>query len=111
MKYAAFPASSRPFFRLNFRPEFLAKNQSPEDPALSICFKPLSHIAGPEDADTRLCPVRALKVYLNRTKDRHDGPLRPLFVPVNESRHWDIVKTTLSLDQCSYQSCFADLAS
>ena len=99
-------------FRLNFLPEFLAKNQSPEDPSPSICIKPLSHIAGPEDADTRLCPVRALKVYLNRTKDRRNGPLRRLFVPVNESRHRDIVKTTLSRwISALIKAAYADLAS
>ena len=99
-------------FRLKFLPEFLAKNQPPEEPSPSIQIRPLSLIAGPEDADVRLCPVRALKVYLNRTKTRRNGQLRRLFVPVNESRHRDIVKTTLSRwVSALIKSAYADLAS
>ena len=68
-------------YRLTFLPEFLAKDQSPECPSPTILVKPLAQIAGPDDADTRLCPFRALKVGFDRTKDRRRSPPRRLFCP------------------------------
>ena len=83
-------------FTLNFLPDFLAKNQSPDEPSPSLHIRPLSHIASDEDGDYRLCPVRALKEYLKRTKSRRQGALRRLFLPVTASRHKDVIRSTFS---------------
>ena len=83
-------------FCLNFLPEFLAKNQSPEDASPSVLIRPLAHFADDEDSDFRLCPVRALKTYLKRSKSRRQGTLRRLFIPCSDSRHKDIIKSTIS---------------
>ena len=83
-------------YTLNFLPEFLAKNQSPEEPSPSIHIRPLSHIADEEDSDFRLCPVRALKSYIKRTKSRRQGSLRRLFLPCSDTRHKDVIKSCIS---------------
>ena len=83
-------------YRLSFLPEFLAKNQSPEDLSPSVHITPLTHFADPIDADVRLCPVRALRAYIKRTKNRRQGQLRRLFLPCFEARQKDVIKSTLS---------------
>ena len=83
-------------FTLHFLPEFLAKNQAPESPSPSLRIRPLSHFADEEDADMRLCPVRALRAYLKRTRNRRSGTLRRLFLSCSECRHRDIIKSTLA---------------
>ena len=83
-------------FSLQFLPEFLAKNQAPDELSPALRIRPLSHIADDEDSDIRLCPVRILRAYLRRTRDRRTGPLRRLFLPCSLTRHRDIIKSTLS---------------
>ena len=68
---------------LSFLPEFLAKNQKPGMPSPKIEIKPLSEMASAEDAPLEGCPVRALKLYLKRTKTKRCHGLRRLFLPVS----------------------------
>ena len=82
-------------FTLRFLPEFLAKNQNPESQSPSVRIRPLASFADEEDADIRLCPVRALAVYIKRTNSRRAGSLRRLFLPCVATRHRDIYKSTL----------------
>lgn len=51
---------------LHFFPGFLAKNQAPSVAGVPIEFPALSCSAG--NMDNYLCPVRALRIYLRRTK-------------------------------------------
>ena len=53
---------------LLFLPEFLAKNLVPGSVSLTLVLPALTCILGSDDADRFLCPVRALKFYLDRTK-------------------------------------------
>ena len=81
-------------YSLRFLPEFLAKNQSPQDPSPIITILPLVPFC-PDDEDYKLCPVRALKRYLYFTKSLRDGK-RKLFISHNPSYKKDIIASTLS---------------
>lgn len=83
-------------FTLRFLPEFLAKNQSPGSPSPSVRVVPLSVYADEVDVDFRLCPVRALRVYVSRTKERRGLGLRRLFLPCNTARRKDVIKSTFA---------------
>lgn len=53
---------------------FLAKNESSSSPwPHSFAIKSLSEIVGPNEEERVLCPMRALRFYLYRTKKIH-GP-------------------------------------
>ena len=81
-------------FSLRFLPEFLAKNQSPQDPSPVIRIPPLIPFC-PDDEDSKLCPVRALRRYLHFTKTLRDGK-RKLFISHNPFYKKDIIVSTLS---------------
>ena len=81
-------------FSLRFLPEFLAKNQSPQDPSPVIRIPPLVPFC-PDDEDTKLCPVRALKRYTHFTRSLRDGK-RKLFISHNPFYKRDIISSTLS---------------
>ena len=81
---------------LRFLPEFLAKNQVPGSPSPTIFIRPLMTILGPDDEDRLLCPVRALRVYLRRSRPLRSPSLRRLFVSYNPSYDEDISKVTLA---------------
>ena len=66
---------------LRTRPGFLAKNQVLGSVSSPISIKALDHIVGPEPEERYLCPVRALRWYLNRTKPTRQGRVR-LFLPI-----------------------------
>ena len=58
--------------RLVPRPGFIAKNQSPSSQSVEIFLPSMSSFSSVE-ADKVWCPVRALKWYLDRTKDKRSS--------------------------------------
>ena len=60
---------------------FLAKNQLPSVAPLPIIIPSLSRTCGRDDKDRLLCPVRALKFYLDRVKTLR-GSRKRLFIPL-----------------------------
>ena len=60
--------------RLVPRPDFIAKNQSPSSQSVEIFLPSISSLSSVE-ADKVWCPVRALKWYLDRTKDKRSSLL------------------------------------
>ena len=62
-------------------PGFLAKNQLPSMASKPFKVQSLSKTCGQDDEDRHLCPVRALKFYLNRVKSMR-GSLKRLFIPL-----------------------------
>lgn len=81
---------------LNFRPDFLAKNQRPDQQSPVITVHPLSNILAPNDPDLMNCPVRALTTYLSRTSPIRASSQKLLFISTNTARHKDIAKVTLA---------------
>ena len=81
---------------LRFLPEFLAKNQVAGRAAPPLVVRPLTDIVGREDDDRLLCPVRALRFYLDRTKHRRGGALRRLFLSLNEDYGKDLSAGSIS---------------
>ena len=73
---------------------FLAKNQLPSRAPDSIIIPRLSNFCRKSDNFNRmLCPVRAVKIYLNKTKSLRKGRKR-LFIPTQGDQ--DLAKSTLS---------------
>ena len=69
---------------LGFLPEFLAKTESSANPLpREYVLKNLSDLVGREDEERRMCPVRALKFYMEATKEVLPRP-RSLFVSVRD---------------------------
>ena len=60
---------------------FLAKNQLPSMVSKPFKVQSLSKTCGQDDEDRLLCPVRALKFYLNRVKSIR-GSWKRLFIPL-----------------------------
>ena len=81
---------------LRFLPEFLAKNQRPGEKLAPIRLRPLTSILAPDDDDRSLCPVRALRTYLRRSRPLRSPQHRRLFVSFNPDFKRDITKATLS---------------
>ena len=81
---------------LHFLPEFLAKNQVPGSVPPTLFIPALTRILCPDDADRLLCPVRALKFYLDRTKAVRTQTHRRLFISYNLDYTSDISLQTLS---------------
>ena len=73
---------------------FLAKNQLPSRAPDSIIIPRLSNYCCKSDNLNRmLCPVRAVKIYLNKTKSLRKHRKR-LFIPITGDQ--DLAKSTLS---------------
>ena len=81
---------------LRFLPEFLAKNQRPGEKLAPIRLRPLTSILAPDDDDQSLCPVRALRTYIRRSRPLRSPQHRRLFVSFNPDFKRDITKATLS---------------
>ena len=63
--------------------DFIAKNQLPGQPDRTFRITPLSRIVGSEDEEELLlCPVRALRQYLQASEPRRKNRRR-LFIPVS----------------------------
>ena len=81
---------------LKFLPDFLAKNQRPNDRSPTVRIAPLSRAVDPDQEDISLCPVRALKVYRSRSSKVRSPTQRALFISVNPAYTKDITRATLS---------------
>jgi hypothetical protein len=81
---------------VRFLPEFLAKNQSPDQPHKPLVIHSLKKVGSLDEVDITLCPVRALEVYLKRSKSIRSSGLRRLFVSLNANYEKDISKATLA---------------
>ena len=67
-------------------PDFLAKTQRPGDESMDVFSIPaLTEFVGDQEVDGLLCPVRAVREYLRRTRDCRPSCSR-LFVTVSEPR-------------------------
>ena len=79
---------------LRTQPGFLAKNQLPSKAPDSITIPKLSNFCCKSDNfNLRLCPIRAVKIYLKRTSKLRKGRNR-LFIPTLGDQ--DIHKSTIS---------------
>ena len=77
-------------------PSFLAKTQLAGTPLLSFSIPALTPSLGPGlEEDAKLCPVRALRIYVNRTRELHLGK-RLLFVSYLKDFPNDIRPATIS---------------
>ena len=72
---------------------FLAKNQLPSKAPDSIIIPRLSNYCKSDNFNRMLCPVRAVKIYLKRTKSLRKHRKR-LFIPIRGDQ--DLAKSTLS---------------
>ena len=79
-----------------FIPEFVAKNQPLGLPSPPICIKALTPLLCSDDEDRTLCPVRALKIYIERTKFLRSPLKRRLFVSIREDKKSDISCASVS---------------
>jgi integrase len=79
-------------------PEFVAKTEVPGRPETrlqDVTLEGLASFAGNMEEDKKLCPVRAIKVYLSRTVDIRDGR-KELFVPYKPGAKQSISPATIS---------------
>ena len=81
---------------LAFLPEFLAKNQNPQDISPNVSIKRLDNFCGPKEPDAQNCPVRALKMYRKKTQTMRSPNQRCLFISYNPSMAKDIRVSTIS---------------
>ena len=80
---------------LSYLPSFVAKTESPSNPIhRSFRLKSLKDFAGDLEEGSLLCPVRALRIYLEKTKCIPHRP-RNLFVSPKRPSH-GISKNALS---------------
>ena len=82
--------------RYSFLPEFLAKNRVPGFLSPVIVISALTSILCEDDEDRFLCPVRALKQYLKRTRPFRGKSHRRLFISYNPEYSSDISLQSLS---------------
>lgn len=82
---------------LTFARDFVAKTQRPSDPstALQPVTLPALSVVGPNDLDAQLCPVRALRTYLDVTK-KFRPECKRLFVSLFPNAKKNVGKNTLS---------------
>ena len=78
---------------LRTKPGFLAKNQLPSRAPDSIKIPKLTNFCGNDNFQRMLCPIRAIKIYLYRTKLVRKNRTR-LFIPVIGDH--DINKSSIS---------------
>ena len=78
---------------LRTQPGFLAKNQLPSKAPDSIRIPKLSNHYRSSDFNHKLCPIRAIKAYIDRTKSIRNGRTR-LFIPTKGDH--DLKKSTIS---------------
>ncbi|XP_070183079.1 uncharacterized protein [Littorina saxatilis] len=81
---------------LRFRPDFLAKNQSPGQASPLVRVKALTSALAPGDPDSVNCPVRALRLYLARTQPIRSSSQKLLFISLLTRREKDLSKVTLA---------------
>ena len=79
-------------------PSFIAKNQLAKDGPQSISpvvIPTLKYNQGSKDTDILLCPIRALRCYLDRTRDLR-GDRQLLFISFKQGQTKDIQCSTIS---------------
>lgn len=86
---------SRQQVTLAFLPDFRAKNQNASELSKPVVIQALAPALEHDDPDRFLCPVRALKMYLERTRSFR-APKRSLFVSLNPKYQSDISRQTLA---------------
>ena len=87
-------------------PSFLAKTQLADSPPLSFVIPALDSSLGTSlDADVKLCPLRALRSYLKRTKKLRAGK-RLLFVSYLKNFDRDIRSPTISWIKKCIKLCY-----
>ena len=76
----------------------MAKTQKDNKPSSQKQFKltNLREFVGPREKDAWLCPVRALRVYMDRTKDMRKGK-KCLFVSLQPNRQGDITRQSINI--------------
>ena len=82
--------------QLVFLPDFLAKNQSAGVPSPIITVPSLERIVCQDDPDRVNCPVRALKLYRNKSQKYRSHGQRRLFLSVNQVHKQDIRKPAMA---------------
>ena len=75
------------------QPGFFAKNQLPSRSSQSICIPSIPRASASIGFNRKLCPVRAVKCYLERTKTARGNRSR-LFIPIKGNH--DINKSSVS---------------
>jgi hypothetical protein len=75
-------------------PVFVAKNQMPGEDFPPTIIHSLSRTLSADNSDRLLCPVRALKYYLERTRNRRRGKKRLFISYTNQAG--DVTKNALS---------------
>ena len=76
---------------------FIAKNQLPGQPDRLFTIPPLSTIVGAADEEElSLCPVRALRAYIDRTRSIR-GTRKRLFIPFSKSVKGEVNRNTVAL--------------
>jgi len=82
--------------KLTVIPSFLAKTQLAQTPMLTFTVPALAPSLGPGlEEDAKLCPVRALRIYVKRTRELHIAK-RLLFVSYMPNFEGDIRPATIS---------------
>ena len=88
----SYPASATVGVLMNF----IAKNQSTNPGSRTFTIPSMENITAPEDSQDRLlCPVRALKIYISRTK-AYRGDRKRLFIPADRNYKGDINKNRVA---------------
>lgn len=80
--------------------KFLAKNQisSSQEHRRKFRIPSLQTITGPDMPERKLCPVRALRMYMTKTsKRRAKQKQKNLFISINPNRSQEISKSAISL--------------
>ena len=80
--------------------EFLAKNQISRHPDYQRVFtvSALTNLSGSDAEERKLCPVRALRMYLAKTSSRRaKQKQKHLFISVNPNRSQEITKSAISM--------------
>ena len=84
---------------LDFTPDFVAKTQIPGDPSTAyspITIPALSTSVGEDEPDNLLCPLRALKIYLNKTAASRPKCDKLFVSSVATFKHKPVTKNTIS---------------
>ena len=95
-------AHNRSWSKVFLKPrlDFLAKNQPSTAPKhhRSYVLHSLSDFTGPDLPDRKLCPVRALRMYLEKSATRRQKQKqRGLFISTNPTRSREVSKSAIAL--------------
>lgn len=80
---------------LRLAPQFLAKNQAPNEVRAPYNIRALSHRVQGDLPDASLCPVRAVRTYIHRTTPLRRGRKR-LFLSIQKNSEKEISRDSIS---------------